>query len=81
MDRAPEREKGPALPGPFSFPHVSTDVLWIAVDSLWKAVGRFLDAGPQTSRSCISFLISMIAAAGFSPFGQTLAQFMIVWQR
>ena len=35
----------------------------------------------QAARSAISFLVSAIALAGFSPFGQTLAQFMIVWQR
>ena len=35
----------------------------------------------QTVRSTISFLIFAIAAAGFSPLGQVLAQFMIVWQR
>jgi hypothetical protein len=29
----------------------------------------------------IIFLISAIALAGFSPFGHTVAQFMIVWQR
>lgn len=70
------------MPGLFRFrTQPSTAVLWIAVGSLWKAVRLFLDSGPQISRSCISFLISMIAAAGFSPLGQTLAQFMIVWQR
>ena len=35
----------------------------------------------QAARSASSFLVSAIALAGFSPFGQTLAQFMIVWQR
>lgn len=35
----------------------------------------------QTTRSTIIFLISAIALAGFNPFGQVLAQFMIVWQR
>ena len=28
----------------------------------------------------MSFLISAIALAGLSPFGQVTAQFMIVWQ-
>ena len=32
-------------------------------------------------RSTIIFLISAIALAGFSPLGQVLAQFMMVWQR
>ncbi len=32
-------------------------------------------------RSMISFLISAMALAGFSPLGQVRAQFMIVWQR
>ena len=36
---------------------------------------------PQTRRSTISALISAIASAGFSPLGQALAQFMMVWQR
>ena len=36
---------------------------------------------PQTARATIIFLISAIALAGFRPFGQALAQFMIVWQR
>ncbi len=35
----------------------------------------------QTSRATIIFLISAIAFAGFRPFGQVLAQFMMVWQR
>ncbi len=35
----------------------------------------------HTTRSTIIFLISEIALAGFSPLGQVLAQFMIVWQR
>ena len=35
----------------------------------------------HTTRSTIIFLISAIAFAGFSPLGQVLAQFMIVWQR
>ena len=38
-------------------------------------------AMPQISREIIIFLISAMAFAGFSPFGQVLAQFMIVWQR
>ena len=35
----------------------------------------------HAARSAISFLVSAIALAGFSPLGQTFAQFMIVWQR
>jgi hypothetical protein len=35
----------------------------------------------QTTRSTIIFLISAMACAGFSPLGQVLAQFMMVWQR
>jgi len=36
----------------------------------------------QAERRCtISFLISAIALAGLSPFGQVRAQFMIVWHR
>jgi len=35
----------------------------------------------QIWRSTIIFLISAMALAGLSPFGQVLAQFMIVWQR
>lgn len=41
---------------------------------------RLVTAG-QTVRSTIIFLISAIALAGFSPFGQVFAQFMIVWHR
>jgi hypothetical protein len=37
--------------------------------------------GDHTVRAIIIFLISAIAFAGFKPFGQVLAQFMIVWQR
>ncbi len=35
----------------------------------------------QIARSTCIFLISAIARAGLSPLGQTLAQFMMVWQR
>jgi hypothetical protein len=35
----------------------------------------------QATRSASSFLVSAMALAGLSPLGQTLAQFMIVWQR
>lgn len=35
----------------------------------------------QTARAIIIFLISAIALAGFNPFGQVFAQFMMVWQR
>jgi hypothetical protein len=35
----------------------------------------------HTCRAIIIFLTSAIALAGLSPFGQVLAQFMIVWQR
>jgi hypothetical protein len=35
----------------------------------------------QTRRSTIFFFSSAIALAGFSPFGQTWAQFRMVWQR
>ena len=36
---------------------------------------------PQIARATIIFLISAMALAGLRPFGQVLAQFMIVWQR
>ncbi len=39
------------------------------------------DLTDQTRRSTSIFLISPIALAGFRPFGQAWAQFMIVWQR
>jgi hypothetical protein len=35
----------------------------------------------HTTRSTIIFLISAIAFAGFRPFGQVLAQFMILCQQ
>ena len=40
-----------------------------------------VEAAFYTARSTSIFLVSAIALAGFSPFGQTFAQFMIVWQR
>ena len=42
---------------------------------------RFCQTSDQTRRSTSIFLISPIALAGFKPFGQAWAQFMIVWQR
>ena len=36
---------------------------------------------PHTCRSTIMRLISAMALAGLRPFGQALAQFMMVWQR
>ena len=41
----------------------------------------FISVADQTARSTISFLISAMALAGLRPFGQTCAQFMMVWQR
>lgn len=38
-------------------------------------------SGNYTLLSTIIFLISAIALAGLSPFGQVCAQFMMVWQR
>lgn len=38
-------------------------------------------ANAQNLRSTIIFLISAIAFAGFSPFGQVWAQFRMVWHR
>ena len=35
----------------------------------------------QSARSTSIFFVSAIALAGLRPFGQTLAQFMIVWHR
>src|SRR5919198_6165477 len=40
-----------------------------------------LDTGHQTARFTSSSLIWLIAFVGFRFFGQTSAQFMIVWQR
>ena len=42
---------------------------------------RYNATKDQTTRSIIIFLISAIALAGFSPLGQVLVQFIIVWQR
>ena len=36
---------------------------------------------PQTCLTTIIFFTSAIALAGLRPFGQALAQFMMVWQR
>ncbi len=46
-----------------------------------RGEGMGVGASPYTTRSTIIFLISAIALAGFSPLGQVLAQFMMVWQR
>jgi hypothetical protein len=53
---------------------------------LQKKSGPSLGAVPLHTfympwRATISFLISAIAFAGFKPFGQACAQFIIVWQR
>ena len=40
---------------------------------------RSTQAPAYICRSTIIFLISTIAFAGLSPFGQVCAQFMIVW--
>ena len=45
---------------------------------------RNLEKSAQPDHICRStsiFLISAMALAGLRPFGQALAQFMIVWQR
>lgn len=49
---------------------------WAAFGRISKGSGR-----PQTWRATIIFLISAMALAGLSPFGQAFEQFMIVWQR
>jgi len=48
--------------------------------STLRSISTFPQAG-QIRRCSISFLISPIACAGFKPFGQVRAQFMMVWQR
>lgn len=40
-----------------------------------------LSSSAYTARFTSNCLISPIALAGFSPFGQVLVQFMMVWQR
>ena len=52
---------------------VSTSVMKMEMDSAKQSA--------QAARSASSFLVSAIAFAGLSPFGQAVAQFMIVWQR
>src|SRR3954447_14842681 len=42
---------------------------------------RAVGVPSHAARSATSFFVSAIALAGLRPFGQTLAQFMIVWQR
>ncbi len=58
--------------------------------SLWErgsrcASGQRLTLSASTAahirRSTISFFNSAMALAGLNPFGQALAQFIIVWQR
>jgi hypothetical protein len=54
---------------------------------LWPTVGDMsndnsaVTSRVHTRRSTIIFLISAMALAGLSPFGQAFAQFMMVWQR
>jgi len=57
--------------------------LWLtASKDVARRARSYRTAGDQAERrSTISFLISAIALAGFRPFGQVRAQFMIVWQR
>ena len=45
------------------------------------AGGRALELEESYALSTIIFFTSAIAFAGFNPFGQTFAQFMMVWQR
>ena len=52
----------------------------MVLDALVK-IKNEIDPTLTFRRSIIMFLILAIALAGFSPFGQVLAQFMIVWQR
>lgn len=49
--------------------------------SSFDQLGVSVEDAFQATRSASSFLVSAIALAGFRPFGQTLAQFMMVWQR
>ena len=46
-----------------------------------EQLARLFGVLAHAARSAISFLVSAIAWAGLRPLGQTLAQFMIVWQR
>ena len=47
----------------------------------WLTPGDTITVQDQSCRSTIIFLVSAIALAGDRPLGQTLAQFMMVWQR
>jgi hypothetical protein len=47
----------------------------------FSCVAKVEEKRAQNWRATIIFLISAIALAGFRPFGQAFAQFMIVWQR
>ena len=53
----------------------------VTADSTSPRLRRGEAGARQTARTTIIFLISAIAFAGFRPFGQAFAQFMIVWQR
>ncbi len=75
-DRAVGIEESPAAVGFANMPAFGVGLVREARDQLRD---RFVDA--QSWRSISIFLISAIARAGLSPLGQTLAQFMIVWQR
>jgi hypothetical protein len=50
-------------------------------EAKWDDGGVFGETKPQICRSTIFSLSSAIASEGFKPFGQALAQFMMVWQR
>ena len=63
------------VPGP---PAGMAGIGFVADERVERPFGRLPG---QTARSTSSFLVSAMALAGFSPLGQTLAQFMIVWQR
>ena len=55
-------------------PHPNPSPSWGRASQSWRGC-------LYTALATIIFFTSAIALAGFSPFGQALAQFMIVWQR
>ncbi|BCB17523.1 hypothetical protein OCUBac02_04170 [Bosea sp. ANAM02] len=67
QERAPSRHAIPYLRSGIHMPQRARD--------------DTLTAPAQTWRATIIFLTSAIALAGFKPFGQAFAQFMMVWQR
>lgn len=54
---------------------------FLICNSSGRKTARHFSWARYARRSTIIFLISAMAFAGFRPFGQVWAQFMMVWHR